>query len=143
MISKIIIEGVDYSGKKSLYQKIKNKIENIEIQIDGILKEQYELHWSKWDKSKNDKNTLIILLEATPEKLLERAELKDNNNQNYISPFPVPGYSLSENLWEFVCDLNEKDPLDDRLDKEIEKNDNQSYTGIKHLMKKKRNTIKK
>ena len=83
MITKIIIEGVDYSGKKSLYQKIRNKIENIEIQINGILKEQYELHWSKWDKSKNDKNSIIIILEATPEKLLERAQLKDNNNQNY------------------------------------------------------------
>ena len=70
-------------------------------------------------------------------------DLKDNNNQKYISPFPVPGYSLNENLWEFVCDLNEKDPLDDRLDKDNEKNDNQSFTGIKHLMKKKKNTIKK
>ena len=68
---------------------------------------------------------------------------KDNNNQKYISPFPVPGYSLSENLWELVCDLNEKDPLDDRLDQDNEKNDNQSFTGIKHLMKRKRNTIKK
>ena len=83
MISKIIIEGVDYSGKKSLYEKIKNKIGNKEIQINGILKEQYELHWSKWDKSKNDKNSIIIILEATPEKLLERAQLKDNNKENY------------------------------------------------------------
>ncbi len=65
----------------------------------------------------------------------------NNNNQKYISPFPVPGYLPNDNLWEFICDLNEKDPLDERIEKEkeIEKNDNEYFTGIKHLIKKRKN----
>ena len=60
---------------------------------------------------------------------------KDEKNKKYISPFPVPGYELDENLWDFVCDLNTRDPLDDLLDKEpvIE---NATFTGIRHLLKK-------
>ena len=50
--------------------------------------------------------------------------------QKYISPFPVPGYNLSENLWEFVCDLNEKNVKEN-------KSENEAFTGIKHLLKKK------
>ena len=52
----------------------------------------------------------------------ENVKNEDNNisNEKYISPFPVPGYSLDDNLWEFICDLNEKDPLDDRIEKENE-----------------------
>ena len=67
----------------------------------------------------------------------ENVKNEDNNisNEKYISPFPVPGYSLDDNLWEFICDLNEKDPLDDRIEKE---NENQVFTGIKHLIKKKK-----
>jgi len=47
---------------------------------------------------------------------------KDENNSNilyeikkpkiYVSPFPVENYSDSENLWELVCDLNEKEKPD-------------------------------
>ena len=35
-----------------------------------------------------------------------------NKNNKYISPFPVPGYSQEENIWDFVCDLNEPDLID-------------------------------
>ena len=56
----------------------------------------------------------------------------------YKTPFPVPGYEEDENLWEFVCDLNNKDPLDDFLDKE-EKSSKDSYTGIKYLYNKRKN----
>ena len=67
------------------------------------------------------------------------------NNKKYISPFPVPGYEDDDNLWDFVCDLNAKDPYDENLNKNdkesnnINKNNNkeQPYTGIKHLLKKK------
>ena len=66
------------------------------------------------------------------------------NNKKYISPFPVPGYSPDENLWDFVCDLNSKDPNDDFLDeKPIENKDKDkdpTYSGIKHLLKKKNKT---
>ena len=63
-------------------------------------------------------------------------------NGKYISPFPVPGYSNDENLWCFVCDLNSKDPYDIKMEKEKEKekqkqNERNSFTGIRHLLKKK------
>ena len=61
-------------------------------------------------------------------------------NGKYISPFPVPGYSNDENLWCFVCDLNSKDPYDIKMEKEKEKekqNEKISFTGIRHLLKKK------
>ena len=72
------------------------------------------------------------------------------NNKKYISPFPVPGYEDDDNLWDFVCDLNAKDPYDENLDKNDKDNSNankninkeQSYTGIKHLLKKKNNQSK-
>ena len=50
----------------------------------------------------------------------------------------MPGYLLSENLWDFVCDLNSKDPfeLKDEKEKEINK-EKDLYTGIRHLLKKK------
>ena len=59
------------------------------------------------------------------------------DEKKYISPFPVPGYSLDENLWEFVCDLNVKDPLEIKIEKEISDKERDSYTGIRHLLKKK------
>ena len=60
---------------------------------------------------------------------------EDKNFKKYISPFPVPGYELCDNLWEFVCDLNIRDPIDDKLDKK--QINEESYTGIRHLLKKK------
>ena len=79
---------------------------------------------------------------------------KDDNNQNddedkrYISPFPVPGYTDDDNLWDFVCDLNDKDEYElqqEELERERqlkkEKEREAFYTGIKHLMQK-RNTRK-
>ena len=65
----------------------------------------------------------------------------DNNKNNYITPFPVPGYSNDENLWEFVCNLNEEDPLDKYLDKSSSNNleENTYFTGIKYLYSKKKN----
>ena len=67
----------------------------------------------------------------------EKEENNENNNKSngYVSPFQVPGYSENENLWEFVCDLNNKDPLDDYLDKEETKS--KDNTGIKFLLIKK------
>ena len=60
---------------------------------------------------------------------------EEKNGKKYISPFPVPGYELFDNLWEFVCDLNIRDPLDDQLDKK--QISEETYTGIRHLLKKK------
>ena len=62
----------------------------------------------------------------------------------------MPGYSPDDNLWDFVCDLNSKDPNDDFLDKTINDNNNnvdmnkeQIYTGIRHLLRKKNKTKEK
>ena len=74
--------------------------------------------------------------DKTKEKTIEQLKY----NGKYISPFPVPGYSNDENLWCFVCDLNSKDPLDIKLEKEKEnekQNEKISFTGIRHLLKKK------
>ena len=58
----------------------------------------------------------------------------DKNNSDkkkkYISPFPVPGYELDDNLWELICDLNESELKEKKSEVEL-------YTGIKHLLKKK------
>ena len=80
--------------------------------------------------------------EKSKEKLIYKNINEKKYNGKYISPFPVPGYSNDENLWCFVCDLNSKDPLDIKIEKEKEKekqklNDKNSFTGIRHLLKKK------
>ena len=80
--------------------------------------------------------------EKSKEKLINKNINEKKYNGKYISPFPVPGYSNDENLWCFVCDLNSKDPLDIKIEKEKEKekqklNDKNSFTGIRHLLKKK------
>ena len=45
---------------------------------------------------------------------------KENTNKNkkYISPFPIPGYNLCENLWDFVCDLKEPEPVEELIEKD-------------------------
>ena len=53
-------------------------------------------------------------------------------------PFPVPGYELDENLWDFVEDLNEKELKESKENQQ----ENESYTGIKHLLNKKNEKIK-
>ena len=85
------------------------------------------------DKLMNENNKNKIAEEKN--KISENKNIEDKNKK-YISPFPVPGYDLDDNLWEFVCDLNGKDPLDNQLEKE-ETTEKESYTGIRHLLKKK------
>lgn len=36
-------------------------------------------------------------------------EEEEGKPSSYYSPFPVEGYLDTENLWEFICDLNEKE----------------------------------
>ena len=57
--------------------------------------------------------------------------------QNIIQDMALRKINLSIFTDNFICDLNEKDPLDEKLDDK--ENENQTYTGIKHLMKKKKN----
>ena len=57
-------------------------------------------------------------------------KIKNDKKKKYISPFPVPGYELDDNLWELVCDLNENESKE-------RKSESETFTGIKHLLKKK------
>jgi hypothetical protein len=63
-----------------------------------------------------------------------------NKNKKYISPFPIPGYTLDENIWDFVCDLNEHDPFDEYIDKEEEISiENNNKKNNYNLFRKRRN----
>ena len=112
------------------------------------------------DERKNEKDNVEIIdnKNIRNEKVINNEEKKGNkgykspipnkkNKIKYISPFPVPGYSLDENLWDFVCDLNEKDPYEIEKEKEKEKlkekGNKDSFTGIRHLLKKRKKKIKK
>ena len=112
------------------------------------------------DVGKNEKDNVEIIdnNNIKNEKIINNEEKKGNkgykspipnkkNKIKYISPFPVPGYSLDENLWDFVCDLNEKDPYEIEREKEKqklkEKGNKDSFTGIRHLLKKRKKKIKK
>ena len=128
-----------------------NKNENKDNK-NKIIKDNKEIKDNKDNKDNKIKNNIK---ENKVNKL--NKELKDNkgkkeiknlkqiiekNEKKYISPFPVPGYSLNENLWDFVCDLNTKDPLEIKNEKEKEKEINnekekEPITGIRHLLKKK------
>ena len=101
--------------------KKENKIQNKDIEKKTCFTDNNNLDILNNNKGKKDNNINKI-----------------TKNNNYISPFPVPGYKNDENLWEFVCDLNGEDPLDIYLDKKHPK-ENSSYTGIKYLQNKKKN----
>ena len=81
---------------------------------------------------KTETNYIINLTEKINKKSENKNEV--SKNDKYISPFPVPGYMNDDNLWEFVCDLTSKDPLDDFLDKD----ENKCYTGFRYLYNKKK-----
>ena len=99
----------------------------IKEKINIEKKEEIYDNNNKSEENKNSKNNE----EKTDQKTILKKKLK------YISPFPVPGYSLDENLWDFICDLNDKEPLEKEKENEIKEQN--SFTGIKHLLKKRKN----
>ena len=117
--------------------------DDINIYNKNIVKKEMNIIENKEKISKDNK------IPNNKRKLPEKDKIKEKTTKTielpqhtgkYISPFPVPGYSNDENLWCFVCDLNSKDPLDIKLEKEKEKekqNEKISFTGIRHLLKKK------
>ena len=123
---KIIKENI---GDKQI--QIQNKQEN-EVNQDNNNNKNKIIQENKENKSiKNNNN-------KEKDKRGNIKQIKEEKNKKYISPFPVPGYSLDENLWEFVCDLNTKDPFEINNEKEtINNKDREIYTGIRHLLKKK------
>ena len=115
----------------------KNIIEDINKNNKNIIQKEINIVVNKNKILKEDNN--IKLPDKEKEKL-NKSIYEKKNNCKYISPFPVPGYSNEENLWCFVCDLNSKDPYDIKMEKEKEKekqNEKISFTGIRHLLKKK------
>ena len=56
-----------------------------------------------------DKIEELKIEEDNKNKINEEDKSNKEKKLNYISPFPVPGYELHENLWDLVCDLNEKE----------------------------------
>ena len=86
------------------------------------------------NKIETECNTITKLIENISKR--REKKIEKNKIDKYISPFPVPGYKNEEILWEFVCDLTGKDPLDNFL---IKDEDNNCYTGIRYLFNKKNN----
>ena len=110
-----------------------SKTENdINININKEKKEDNENKETIKEEKKNGKEEKISNSNKTSKK-------SNKKKQKYISPFPVPGYSLDENLWEFICDLNIKEGSKNNLkEKEKDAKDKQNFTGIKHLLKRKK-----
>ena len=136
-----------------------NSIFNINLELDeydkNLIKEEKKDN-NKSDISKKEENININVEENKniknneEDKNIKKEDsinIKNNKDKNnihklqYISPFPVPGYSLDENLWDFVCDLNNKDPYD--ISKAKDNKEKSPLTGIRHLLKKRTNKLKK
>ena len=130
------------------YKKNKNKDEDKFKKISENFRKEIK-NQRKFIKTENNihKNT------QNQENKNERILTENNNNSNqlknskeienihktkYVSPFRVPGYKNDENLWEFVCDLNEDDPLDIYLDKKKCSEKSKFLPGIKYLFSKRK-----
>ena len=122
----------EYKNKYNLKSIMNNFKEKIEYS-NKIMKTENNQK-KKYIEEKIEKNRLKTEYNNYTSELIEKIRKNINKNSKYISPFPVPGYENSDNLWEFVCDLTKKDPLDDFLDKKEDK----CYTGIRYLFNKKK-----
>ena len=129
---------------KKIIKDEENK-EDINLESKTMIKKDLYMIDNKNITNKENQNKN----QGNKRKLSDKEKEKDKFNKTiqekkyngkYISPFPVPGYSNDENLWCFVCDLNSKDPYDIKMEQEREKekqNEKNSFTGIRHLLKKK------
>ena len=84
----------------------------LRLTLDQLFEPNYDFNLN-YKKTQNIEN----ILEDIKQNKKDKNEGSNNNEaKKYISPFPVPGYNSDENLWELVCDLKEKDPLDEFID---------------------------
>ena len=125
-----------------------NKIFNINIELDDFDKQL--LKDTMIENCNNNENKEIVSEENKNDKKEKEKQINDNKTiktnkkkkKSYISPFPVPGYSLEENLWDYIFDLNSKNNnknLNQNNNiKNKEEKDKNSFTGIKHLLKRKK-----
>ena len=146
-IDQLFYPGYDFSKiykgdkKENNLKKILNNFIN-KIKYEKKILKTENIHKSENDEIFGEKNDIkrMKTLYNNFEDLIEKIDKKKSetkieiNNNKYKSPFPVPGYKDDDNLWEFVCDLTSKDPLDDFLDKEEDK----CYTGFRYLFNKKK-----
>ena len=152
----------DSSSQKSIsISKTPNpfdKILNINLELDDFDKQLLKDSTIENEKNIDNSNNNEIYIEENKIEDVDKIDKQSNSNNNktkknnkkkkkkYVSPFPVPGYSLDDNLWEFVCDLNDKNKEENKTnikEKEINKDikdnkDKNNFTGIKHLLKKKK-----
>ena len=148
-------------GSNPLYS---DKILSINIELDDFDKQllkdstiENEKNIDIIDNCKNKENNRrdeIYIEENKVENLDKQSNSSNKTNKKnkkkkkkYISPFPVPGYSLDENLWEFVCDLNIKSEEENKNNKTNIKEkefikDKTNFTGIKHLLNRKKSKPK-
>ena len=144
---KVEINNKQHKEKKENKETKENK-ENKENKEKKENKENKDFNKTKEiNKNKNAKNKKenkdiknIIKENKINKEKGKRENMIEKNEIKYISPFPVPGYSLDENLWEFVCDLNAKDPFEIKNDKETNI-DKDLFIGIKQLLKNKEKKI--
>jgi hypothetical protein len=96
-----------------------NQINTINIKDDFI-----NVNTHTYDINNNSPNSTSHLNNTAS---LGFKEYNNNNKSSiYVSPFSVENYSDSENIWELVCDLNEKEKSEkpekpekpERLDRE-------------------------
>ena len=163
--NNILKNNLDSDDEDKKLIKVNNKENKIKKEIKEIKnnKDNNKNKEIKENKDVNNNNAIIYKKEIKDNKDIKsiskpkdnklnkekgrRESIKQIQNENinkYISPFPVPGYSLDENLWEFVCDLNSKDPFELKNEKEtnIER---ESIYSKKHTLKKndkKNNSVK-
>jgi len=145
------------SQSKSVHPLSGDILLNINMDLDDFDKQLLKDNISENEKN-NENNNLykeetrnVEVDNKSNEQNMDKTS-KNNKKKKikYISPFPVPGYSMEENLWEFVCDLNlkdkdkekEKEKEKEKINHDIMKTKNiqnkPNYTGIKHLLKRKK-----
>ena len=130
------------------YKKNKNKDEDKfkkisenfrkEIKNQGkFIKTENNIH--KNTQNQENKNERILTENNINSNQLKNSkEIENIHKTKYVSPFRVPGYKNDENLWEFVCNLNEDDPLDIYLDKKKCSEKSKFLPGIKYLFSKRK-----
>ena len=114
-----------------------NNILNIYNKINTKYQDEYYNNESYFEY-KNDNNNNSDIHESSEKINRKKNKNIDKDTKKYISPFPVPGYSLNENIWDFVCDLDDTEPLDENpnMDENIIKDNEKNYIGHKSNNKK-------
>ena len=116
---------INNAKENSVYDDMLFKYNKIVNKEDDVNKEE------SYEENKNNENSDRLENKIEDNILINNSSKKkknDNKNKKYISPFPVPGYTSEENIWDFVCDLDDPDPLDESNYKDIN-NTNENEKG--------------